>query len=75
MLVRKDKQWVPVSDGSGYGVERDRFNAATFTPIETDAVRLEVQLGRLFRRRAPLAAENEMTLHDPGRWKTRRAPA
>jgi len=44
VLVRKGKQWVPVSDGSGYGVERDRFNAATFAPVETDAVRLEVQL-------------------------------
>jgi len=44
VLVRKDKQWVPVSATGGYGVERDRFNSATFAPVETDAVRLEVRL-------------------------------
>jgi hypothetical protein len=44
VLVRKDKQWMPVTGSSDYGVERDRFNAATFAPVETDAVRLEVQL-------------------------------
>jgi hypothetical protein len=44
VLVRRDKQWVPVSEAGGYGVERDRFNAATFAPVQTDAIRLEVQL-------------------------------
>jgi DUF1680 family protein len=44
VLYRKDGQWVPVENPSGYGVERDRFNAVTFTPVTTDALRLEVKL-------------------------------
>jgi hypothetical protein len=31
-------------NASGYGTEMDRFNRTTFDPIETDAVRIEMQL-------------------------------
>jgi len=44
VLYRKDGQWLPVENPGGYGVERDRFNAVTFTPVTTDALRLEVKL-------------------------------
>jgi hypothetical protein len=29
---------------SGYGTAKDRFNETTFEPVETDALRIEVQL-------------------------------
>lgn len=44
LLYRKDAQWQPVSDPSAFGVDLDTFNVTTFTPVTTDALRLEVQL-------------------------------
>ena len=36
--------WLPVSGASAYGVARDQFNAVSFNPVQTTAVRLVVQL-------------------------------
>lgn len=38
------KEWQPVRNPSGYGVERDKFNRVTFEPVMTTMVRLEVKL-------------------------------
>jgi hypothetical protein len=48
LLYRKGGKWQPVARPSGYGVEKDRFNVTTFDEIETDALRIEVQLGKGF---------------------------
>lgn len=37
-------QWQPVEGVAAYGVERDALNHITFEPVETDALRIEVQL-------------------------------
>ncbi|MFH0945715.1 MAG: transcriptional initiation protein Tat, partial [Planctomycetota bacterium] len=44
IMVRVDDEWVPVTEPSGFGVARDILNTTTFREVETDAVRLEVQL-------------------------------
>ena len=44
VLWRDGGQWKPVQDGTGFPVAKDRFNSASFAPLTTDAVRLEVQL-------------------------------
>jgi hypothetical protein len=44
ILYRKDGEWHPVEEPSGYGIERNRLNAVTFKTVTTDALRLEVQL-------------------------------
>jgi DUF1680 family protein len=44
LLYRTDSDWVPVPGPSAYGTEIDRFNRVTFDPVETRALRLEVQL-------------------------------
>jgi hypothetical protein len=44
LLYRKDGQWHEVAQPSAYGLETDKFNATTFSEIETDALRIEVQL-------------------------------
>lgn len=44
LLYRQGGQWLPVTEASGYGVEKDRFNRTTFSGVTTDALRLEVQL-------------------------------
>ncbi len=36
--------WVQVSGAGSYGVARNQFNTASFTPVQTTAVRLHVQL-------------------------------
>jgi hypothetical protein len=37
-------QWKPVSNPSGYGVEKDQFNRVTFDEVTTQVLRLVVQL-------------------------------
>jgi hypothetical protein len=44
LLYKQGNEWRPVEKASAYGVEKDRFNRVTFTPVETTALRLEVQL-------------------------------
>ena len=44
-LVYKDGDgWKPVDHPSTYGLELDRFNDVTFTPVKTTALRIKVQL-------------------------------
>jgi DUF1680 family protein len=44
LLYRRGDAWKEVSHASGYGVKKDCFNRVTFDPVETTAIRLEVQL-------------------------------
>jgi len=44
VLYREGEVWKPVPNPIGYGLEKDTYNVATFDPVETDALRLEVQL-------------------------------
>lgn len=43
VLVRQGKDWAPVKHRGDYGVALDAFNKVEFEPVETDAIRLEVQ--------------------------------
>ncbi len=44
ILYRDGDQWKPVEAKGVYGVEPDRFNRITFTPVTTSALRLVLQL-------------------------------
>ncbi|MHC4081322.1 MAG: glycoside hydrolase family 127 protein [Planctomycetota bacterium] len=44
LLYRQDDAWKPVPAPSGYGVQRDVYNRVEFDPVETSALRIEVQL-------------------------------
>jgi hypothetical protein len=44
VVYRREGRWVPVEGAGRYGVEKDRFNVVTFSPVKTDALRLEVKL-------------------------------
>jgi DUF1680 family protein len=41
---RVNGEWKPVANPSGYTCKTDGFNRTTFAPVETDALRLEIQL-------------------------------
>jgi len=43
LLVKDGDAWREVTGAGGYGLEVDRFNAVTFDPVRTSAMRLEVQ--------------------------------
>ena len=43
VLVRKGEQWLPVKNLGPYGVAIDTFNKTTFDPVQSDAIRIEVQ--------------------------------
>jgi DUF1680 family protein len=44
LLYRKAGKWHEVANPSGYGTATDQFNVTTFDAVETDALRIEVQL-------------------------------
>lgn len=43
LFYKLGNRWVPVSPLNDYRVENDKYNVATFTPIKTSALRLEIQ--------------------------------
>ncbi len=43
LLYKDGDQWKPVEGASGYGVERNQYNALTFKPVTTTALRMELQ--------------------------------
>ena len=48
LLYRDGDSWRPVQGASPYGVQADRFNEVTFTPVRTTGLRLDVQLQKGF---------------------------
>jgi hypothetical protein len=44
VLYRENGEWKPVAHPSDYGCEGNRYNRATFDPVETDGLRLDVQM-------------------------------
>ncbi len=44
VLYRSGEDWRPVTYTGPYGVEKDRYNRAKYIPVETDGLRIEVQL-------------------------------
>jgi hypothetical protein len=44
ILYRSGDTWKPVEDVRGMAIAADRLNGVSFTPVETSALRLEVQL-------------------------------
>lgn len=48
LKVKVRGQWVDVTNPSGFGTEKDRYNRTTFDPVEAEGVRLEVQLREQF---------------------------
>ena len=42
--MQDGSDWKPVENVSGYGTEMNKFNRATFTPVTTKSLRLEVRL-------------------------------
>jgi hypothetical protein len=44
LMYRKNGEWHEVGKPTSYGVETDKFNATSFDDVETDALRIEVQL-------------------------------
>jgi uncharacterized protein len=44
VLYKEGDAWKPVDARGPYGVERDRYNKVTFTPVRTGALRLELTM-------------------------------
>ena len=44
LLYKDGPDWKPVDVKGAYGVEKDRYNAVTFTPVTTTGLRLEVTM-------------------------------
>ncbi len=48
ILYKRGDQWVPVETTGTYGLAKDQYNVVRFTPVQTSALRLEVQLPERF---------------------------
>ena len=44
LLYKSGDQWLPVDTKSGYGVARNAWNAVTFSPVTTAALRIELTM-------------------------------
>ncbi|MGZ3872854.1 MAG: glycoside hydrolase family 127 protein [Mucilaginibacter sp.] len=44
IYYKKGDAWVPVKNTSPYAITKDKYNELTFEPVETTAIKLEVQL-------------------------------
>jgi DUF1680 family protein len=44
LLYKDGSDWKPVDVKAAYGVEKDRYNAVTFTPVTTTGLRMEVTM-------------------------------
>jgi hypothetical protein len=44
LLYKDGGEWKPVANPSGYPVQKDAYSTATFDPVTTDELRLEVKL-------------------------------
>jgi hypothetical protein len=44
LLYRDHGEWKPVTGASAYGCEKDQYNRTTFDPVQTDGLRLDVQM-------------------------------
>ena len=44
LLYKDGNDWKPVENHSPYGVEKDRYNEVTFTPVQTTGLRLELNM-------------------------------
>jgi len=44
LLYKDGSEWKPVTGTGAGGVERDKYNKLTFTPVTTDGLRLEVSM-------------------------------
>jgi hypothetical protein len=48
LLYKDGDSWKPVAASSAYGVDKDRANAVTFSPVQTTGLRLEVTMQQGF---------------------------
>jgi hypothetical protein len=48
VLYRENGEWKPVAHPSDYGCAANRYNRTTFDPVETDGLRLDVQMPEKF---------------------------
>ncbi len=48
LFYRSGGEWKPVEHPGGFGCAADQYNRTTFDPVETDGLRLEVQLQERF---------------------------
>jgi len=44
IYYQKDGQWIPVKNTSSYEIAKDKYNSVSFEPVNTTALKLEVQL-------------------------------
>ena len=56
LFYKDGEEWKPMTNAKGYGCERDKYNEATFDPVATTAIKMEIQFqptrcGGLFRWR------------------------
>ncbi|SFD77100.1 hypothetical protein SAMN05518672_103153 [Chitinophaga sp. CF118] len=44
ILYKKDNEWVPVKNTTPYEIAKDKYNSVQFEPVNTTALKLEIQL-------------------------------
>lgn len=69
ILYKKGDAWLPVSPAEAYTVTTDRFNRVTFAPVETTAVRIEVEPRTVQYKAGEIGPPAAMFLDAPIAWR------
>lgn len=69
ILYKKGDEWLPVTPAAAYTVNKDSFNRVTFAPVETTAVRIEVDPRTVQYQTGEIGPPAAMFLDQPIAWR------
>lgn len=69
ILYRNGDNWTPVANANPYTVEKDRFNAVSFAPVMTSAVRIEIEPVTTSYKAGDIGPPDAMFIKAPIDWR------
>ncbi|HWG60055.1 MAG TPA: beta-L-arabinofuranosidase domain-containing protein [Candidatus Acidoferrales bacterium] len=69
ILYREGDRWVPVSNAGPYSVAKDQFNAVSFAPVTTTAMRIEIEPVTTSYKAGDIGPPDAMFIRAPIQWR------
>lgn len=69
ILYRDGDTWLPVANTQPYTVEKDRFNAVSFAPVTTSAIRIEIEPVTTSYKAGDIGPPDAMFIREPIQWR------
>jgi hypothetical protein len=69
ILYKSGNTWKPVVNRESYAVEKNKFNAVTFDPVKTSAIRLEVEPQNILYKAGAAGPPAAVTINKDVIWR------